>query len=332
MNKNMRQNLLPTLRTAWRVAFVALLGWQSLAAHAWPERPVRLVVPAPPGGSFDALARLMAEHMGKEIAQPVIVEYKPGAGGSIAVQTMLAAPADGHTLVVTGSNVLTETPHVIRTPYDPMKDLLPLAALGTIRAVLVASPGLPATDMASLSRYLQATPGKLSFASGSAGTMSHYMGEMLNQRLGTDLQHVPFPGAPPAVVAVMGQQVAIYLDNVVTSTPLVKTGKLKALGIAGTNRFALLPDVPTFEEQGFPEFKNFANRMLLISGAKLPSASQERIQALARKVASSPAFQARVVELGFEAAAPATAEELQQELRTAHTWAGGFAKKLKLAP
>lgn len=319
-------------RALLRLMFVALVGSPSLAAHAWPERLVRLVVPAPPGGSFDALARQLAERMGKEIGQPVIVEYKPGAGGSIAVQYVLAAPADGHTLLVTGSNVLTETPHVIRSPYDPMQDLVPLAALGAIRTVLVAAPTLPATDMASLSRHLQATPGTLSFASSSPGTMSHYMGEMLNQRLGTDLQHVPFAGAPPALVAVMGQQVTLYLDNVVTSTPLIKAGKLKALGIAGTSRFALLPDVPTFREQGFAEFSNFVNRMLLVSGAKLPAATQERIEAVARRIAASPAFQARVVEQGFEAAGPIPREELQQELQAAHTWAGGFAKKLKLSP
>lgn len=322
----------PAARALWRLVCVALLGWQCLAAQAWPERPVRLVVPAPPGGSFDALARLLAEHMGKEIGQPVIVEYKPGAGGAIAVQYMLAARADGHTLLVTGSNVLTETPHVIRSAYDPMRDLVPLAALGTIRAVLVAAPGLPAADMASLSRYLRATPGQLSFASGSPGTMSHYMGEMLNQRLGTDVQHVPFAGAPPALVAVMGEQVTLYLDNVVTSTPLIKAGKLKALGIAGGQRFALLPDVRTFEEQGFAEFKDFANHMLLVSGAKLSAPIQQRIQTLARQIASSPAFQARVAELGFEATRPTSPEELQQTLHAAHAWAGGFAKKLKLSP
>jgi len=185
--------------TIVRVLFAACIGLQAFAANAWPDKPVRLVVPAPPGGIIDSLARLLSEQIGKDLGQPVVVENKPGAGGSIGGQYVLAAPADGHTLFVTTSNVLTETPHVVRTPYDPMKDFVPLVALAKIRAVLVSAPNLPASDMASLGRYLQAQPrDKISFASNSSGTVAHYAGEMMNQRLGIDMQHVPFAGAPPA--------------------------------------------------------------------------------------------------------------------------------------
>jgi len=315
-----------------RLLVAAAIGLPALAAHAWPDKPVHIVVPGPPGGILDALARLLSESMGKDLGQPVIVENKPGAGGSIAVQNVLAAPADGHTLLLTGSNVLAETPHVVRTPFDPMKDVVPLTPLGKIRAVLVSAPNLPATDMASLGRYVQSQPGKLSYASNSPGTVSHYAGELLNQRLGTDMQHVPFAGAPPALVAIMGQQVTIYLDNVVTSAPLLKAGKIKAYGIAGTTRSPLLPDVPTFAEQGYPEFNNFANWLMVASAAKVPAATQEQIQAAVRKATASPAFQARVLELGFESAGATTPEELKKALLSDYNWASGMAKQLKLMP
>jgi tripartite-type tricarboxylate transporter receptor subunit TctC len=315
-----------------RLLVAAAIGLQAFAVHAWPDKTVRLVVPAPPGGIIDGLARLLADHLGKDLGQPVIVENKPGAGGSIGGQYVLAAPPDGHTLFLTTSNVLTETPHVVRTPYDPMKDLTPLVPMAKIRAVLVSAPSVPASDMASLGQYLKSQPGKLSFASGSSGTVSHYAGEMLNARLGTDMQHVPFPGAPPALIAVMAQQVAVSLDNVVTSTPLLKAGKIKAYGIAGTTRSPLLPDVPTFAEQGWPEFTNFANWMLLASSAKVPAATQDRIQERMRKVVASPAFQARVVEMGFEGVGATTPEELRKAVLADYEWAGGMAKKLKLMP
>ena len=315
-----------------RVLVLAFMGFHALAAQAWPDKPVRLVAPAPAGGIVDALARQLAEQMGKELNQPVIVENKPGAGGSIAIQYMLAAPADGHTLVLTGSNVLTETPHVLHPPYDSMKDVVALAPLGKIRSLLVSAPALPASDMASLGRYIQSQPGKLSFASASPGTVSHYGGELLNQRLGTDMQHVPFPGSPPALVAVMGQQVTMFFDNVVTSTPLLKAGKIKAFGIAGTTRSPLLPNVPTFQEQGYPEFNNFSNWMLLASSAKLPAATQTRIQELTLRIARAPAFQARVVEMGFDSAGPETPEEFRKALLSDYNWAGSMARKLKLTP
>jgi len=316
-----------------RLLIASAIGLQAFAAHAWPDKPVRIVVPAPPGGIIDALARLLAEQMGKDLGQPMIVENKPGAGGSIGGQYVLAAPADGHTLFLTTSNVLTETPHVVRTPYDPMKDLTPLVAMAKIRALLVSAPTLPANDMASLSAYLKSQPaGKLSFASNSAGTVAHYAGEMMNERLGIDMQHVPFAGAPPALMAVIGQQVAIYMDNVVTSTPQLKAGKIKAYGIAGTTRSPLLPDVPTFAEQGWPEFTNFANWMVLAASAKVPAATQASIQERVQKAVAAPAFQARIVELGFESAGATTPQELRKALLSDYNWAGGMAKKLKLTP
>lgn len=313
-----------------RFAVACMLMVNVALAHAWPEKAVRLVVPAPAGGAFDVIARLFAEHLSPEVGQPVIVENKPGGGGAIAVNYVLNAPADGHTLLLTGSNILTEIPHVINPPYDTMRDLRSFPPLAKFRFILVGAPDMPAKDMASLAKHLQASSGTANFASGSTGGFSHYSGEILNQRLGTNMQHIPFAGAPPALVAVMSRTVTIYMDGVVTSMPLLKAGKIKAFGIAGKARHAHLPDVPTFEEQGYPELSNFINSIFASANSKVPAPVIERIEALSRKIAASPKFQAKVAELGFEPAETQTGEQFAKQLRADYEWAGHFAKKLKL--
>ena len=313
-----------------RFAIACMLTLNVALAHAWPDRTVRLVVPAPAGGAFDVIARLFAEHLSKEAGQPVIVENKPGGGGTIAVGYVLAAPPDGHTLLVTGSNVLTEIPHVINPPYDTMKDLRSFPPLAKFRFILVGAPDLPANDMASLAKHLQASAGKANFASGSTGGFSHFSGEILNQRLGTDMQHIPFAGAPPALVAVMSRTVTIYLDGVVTSAPLLRAGKIKAFGIAGTSRHPHLPHVATFQEQGFPELGNFINSLFASANSKVPAPVIERIEALSQKIAASPQFRAKVAELGFEPAETMSGEQFAKQLRSDYAWAGQFARKLNL--
>lgn len=315
-----------------RFAVACMLTLNVALAHAWPDKTVRLVVPAPPGGAFDAVARLFAEYLGKDIGQSVIVENKPGGAGSIAVQYVLNAAPDGDTLLFTGSNVLTEIPHVVKLPYDPMKDLRVFPPLAAFRFILVGAPDLPAKDMASLAKYLQASTGKASFASASPGTLSHYCGVMLNQRFGTDMQHIPFTGAPPALLAVMNHTVTVLLDGVMTSTPLLRTGKLKAFGISGTTRDAQLPDVPTFEEQGYPQFTNFSNSLFAVASPKVPAPVAEQIEALSRKIAALPQFRVRIAKLGLDPAEPMSGEQFAKQLRSEYDWAGDFARKLKLEP
>jgi tripartite-type tricarboxylate transporter receptor subunit TctC len=171
---------------------------------------------------------------------------------------MLAAPADGHTLLVTNSNVLAETPHVMKPPYDPLKDVKAVAVLAQARAMLLAGPEVPAKDMAGLVTYLKAAPAKYSFGSPGAGDLAARGGELLNRRLGVDMQHVPFSGSPAAMVAMMSGQITLNFNAVVASTQLVNAGKVVALGVAGASRVPSMPNVPTFSEQGFPEFADFS--------------------------------------------------------------------------
>lgn len=298
-----------------RFALGALLLAGASLAQAWPERPVKIIVPAPPGGNMDVPARIFANFLSKEVGQPVIVENKAGAGGSIGVQAMLNAPADGHAILYTSSNVLTEIPHVMKPPYDPMKDVRPVAALTEYRYVLVVAPDHAANDLAGLARQLQVAPDKSSFASPSAGTIAQRGGEILNRKLGVNMQHVPFSGTPPALHSVMSKQVTMVLDSVVTSGPLLQGGKLKALAIAGSSRYAGLPQVPTFAEQGFPEFNDFTSWQGIAVSPKVPAAVVEKLYAATRRIASQAAFRSQIAQLGFEPVLPASPQQFALRLQ-----------------
>ncbi len=293
----------------------SLLAFSSLV-HAWPERTIKIVVPAPPGGNMDVPARVFSTFLSKEVGQTVIVENKAGAGGSIGVQAVLNAPADGHSILYTSSNVLTEIPQVMKPPYDPMKDVRPVAALAKYRYVLVVAPDNPANDMAGLVRQLKAAPDQSSFASPSPGTIAQRGGEILNRKLGVNMQHIPFSGTPPALVAVMSKQITMYLDSLVTSGPLLQGGKLKALAVAGTTRYPGLPQVATFAEQGFPEFNDFTSWQGIAVSPKVPAADIEKLYAATRHIAGLAPFRDQIAQLGFEPVVPASPLQFAQRLQT----------------
>ena len=237
----------------WTIAVAAALA--SLAAWpaaGWSAKPVRFVVTGPPGGSSDVLARIVGEALSAQIGQPVVVDNKPGGGGAIAVNALLAAPPDGQTLLVGAQNVLTEVPLVLKVGFDPLRDLKPVASIGRGGLVLVANPSVPAGSLKELVEYAKANRGKLSYASYSPGTASHYAGLMLNQKAGIDLQHVPYKGSPPALTDVVAGQLALMFDGMPTALPFVRAGKLKALAVTSRDRSPLLPQVPTFAELGYP--------------------------------------------------------------------------------
>jgi tripartite-type tricarboxylate transporter receptor subunit TctC len=304
---------LPTRRALGLIAALAVTG--AAPALAWTDKPVRMIVPAPAGGTMDVVARLLAEQMTAEIGQPVVVDNKPGAGGAIAVQALLGAPADGQTVMVTASNVLTEIPHVLKMPFDPLKDLRPVAAVVRSGVVLVAGPSVPAADLKGAVAYAKANPGKLSFASYSAGTSSHYAGMIFNQKTGLDLAHVPFAGSPPALQQVMGGQIAVMFDGMATSLPQIKAGKLKPLGVAAQTRSTHLPDVPTLAEQGLADL-DFSNWVGVVAAGSLPEALAEKIQAVVVKAAAAPKLRERFLAVGFEVPAPQSPAQLAQSVRS----------------
>jgi len=296
---------------------------------AWTDRPVKLIVPAPAGGSSDVVARLLAQQLSADIKQPVIVDNKAGAGGVIGIQALLQAPPDGQTLMVTPSNVLAEIPHVMKTPYDPLKDVRPVAALARSGLVLVSAPMPGINDFKSLLGVLKSRQGKASFASYSAGTLSHYAGLILGQKAGLDLQHVPFPGSPPALTQVMGGQIDVMFDGIATSLPFIKTGKLTAYGFTGKQRSSYLPDVPTMTELGYPDIQ-FTGWVGVIASSALPSDLGNKINAAVRKAASSAAFKERLQALGLEPDVNVSSAQLSEELKEASNRNAAVVKQFNI--
>uniref|UniRef100_UPI003F495CF9 tripartite tricarboxylate transporter substrate binding protein n=1 Tax=Cupriavidus necator TaxID=106590 RepID=UPI003F495CF9 len=321
----------PALFAFRKVAVAVILAAAMPAAMAWTNKPVRMLVPAPAGGTMDVIARMLAEQLTADLGQPVVVDNKPGAGGGIAINTLLAAPADGQTILVTLTNVFTEVPQVMKVSFDPVKDVKPVAAVSKVTMVLVGSPDLPAKDLSNLIRYVKANPGKLSFASPSAGTVGHYAGMIMNQKAGMDLQHVPFAGSPPALTQVMGGQIAVMYDGMVTSLPMIKAGKLRPYALAAKQRSPLLPQVPTFAELGYPDI-DFSNWGGVFVSAKVPADVSQKIQAAVYKAASKPHVQERFAALGMEPVPAQGLPELSQALRTEYERNAGIVKTYHIQP
>lgn len=294
------------------IASAALACMQG--AWAWTDKPVKVLVPAPAGGTMDVVARILGQQLSADIGQPVVIENRPGAGGAIAIQALLQAPADGQTIMITASNVLTEIPHVMKTSYDTLKDVKPIATVARAGLVLVGAPNLPADDLKGLVSYLKANQGKSSFASYSAGTISHYSGIIMNQKAELDMQHVPFAGSPPALQQVMGGQIPIMFDGIVTSMPQIKAGKLKAYGVAAKTRSAHLPNVPTLAELGYPEL-DFSNWLGVVGASGLSAEVTAKINTAVLKAASAPAIKDRLNAVGFEPNINLTSAELSQSMK-----------------
>lgn len=299
-----------------RATLMALLGSIVMpAAMAWTDKPVKMLVPAPAGGNIDVIARLVADQLSADIGQPVVVENRPGAGGAIGVQALRAAPADGQTVMMIASNVLTEIPHVLKGGFDPLKDVKPVGIVGRGNLVMIAAPNVPAKDFKGFVAYAKKNPGNLGFASYSPGTISHYAGMILNQKAGLDLQHVPFQGSPPALAQVMGGQIPVMFDGFATSRNLVSTGKVQAYAVAAKTRLSQLPDVPTLAELGFPDLE-FSNWMGVIVASGVSAEVQEKIHKAIRQVALNPKFRGRMFATGFEGAEDWNIQQLNQSVKT----------------
>jgi tripartite-type tricarboxylate transporter receptor subunit TctC len=306
------------------VAAAALLCAGS--AMAFTDKPVKLVVPAPPGGTIDVFARIISDQLAQEIQQPVIVENKPGAGGAVAIKYMLSQPADGQVLLVSVTNVLTESPHVLAGGFDPLKDVKPIAEMARSYLVFIAAPQFPANDAKEAIAYVKAHPGKISVASYSPGTSSQYASAILNQKAGLDMQHVAFAGSAPALTQVMGNQIPLMFDGSITSRPMIAAGKVKLLAVAYKSRMPEYPNVPTMAELGYPEV-NFSNWSGVFASAQTPPATLEKIRAVLMKINALPAVRARYLSTGFEPIEETrTLQQAAEDVRTEYERNGEIVK------
>jgi tripartite-type tricarboxylate transporter receptor subunit TctC len=257
MHSNFRLTRHAALFCATMMSFA---GTAANAQSAYPNRPVKLVVPFSAGGSTDLVARQLAQEMTARTGQPFVVDNKPGAGSTIGADFVAKAPADGYTLLLgTISSHATAVGLYPKLPYDPLKDFAPITEITAIPNVIVASPQNPRlanvstlTDLIALAKK---NPGQLTYASSGSGSSNHLATESLNSAAGIMLNHIPYKGSAPALTDVGAGHVDLMLDVVLTSLPQIKTGRLKALGITSLKRSPLLPDVPTVAEQGYPGFE-----------------------------------------------------------------------------
>ncbi|WP_434034763.1 tripartite tricarboxylate transporter substrate binding protein [Cupriavidus sp. a3] len=323
--------LMCLFRNAWirAVLCAAFTLTATGVAHAWTNKPVRVVVPAVPGGSMDVVARVLADQLSRDVGTSFVVDNKRGAGGNVAVASLLSSPADGQTIMIAIDNILTEIPHVIKQNFSPLKDVMPVAAFARSGFVLVGSPDLPATDFKDLIAYLKANPQKGTFASYAVGSASHYAGLMLGERAGLKLQHVPFVGSPPALIQVMGGQVSIMVDGIATSLPLIRGGKLKPYAVIAKNRSPSLPNVPTFAELGYPEI-NFSNLAVVIIPSAVPAELAERIRIATYKAASAGPVQKRLTDLGLEPVQPQSIHSLEKVERDGFENIGKIIKQFNV--
>jgi len=237
---------------------LASIGLSMPAASAadYPTKPIRIVVPFPPGGTTDILARAVAQKLSETWNQQVIVDNRPGAGGNIGADLVAKAAPDGYTLVMGTVGTHAINPNLYRKmPYDHVKDFAPIILVAGVPNVLVVNPSLPVHTVRELIDYAKANPGKLNFASSGNGTSIHLSGELFKTMANVQMTHVPYKGSAPALADLMGGQVQLMFDNLPSSLGLIKGGKLRAVAVTSTTRAAALPDVPTIAESGLPGFE-----------------------------------------------------------------------------
>ncbi len=230
-------------------AAAACAGVAPLAsAQAYPTRPLRWIVGFPPGGGADTVARIMGPWLSERLGQQVIIENRPGASTNIAVQAVVNAPPDGYTLLFYGASSVVNTSIFDNLPFNIQRDIAPVSGLVAYPMVLIAHPTAPAKTVAELIAHAKANPGKVTMASFGTGSASHLAGELFKMMAGVNMVHVPYRGGAPMVTDLVGGQVQVGFDVMVTSLPHIRTGALRALGVAGNNRFDMLPDVPSIAE------------------------------------------------------------------------------------
>jgi tripartite-type tricarboxylate transporter receptor subunit TctC len=310
--------LLPTVSVCSQVArhmalvVAAVLVAAPVAfAQSYPTKPVKLVVPFPPGGSLDLTGRLLAQKLTEAWGQPVVVENKPGAGGNIGADLVAKSAPDGYTILLGALSTHAVNPSLYaKMPYDAAKDFAPITLIAITPNVLVVNAASPVNNVREFIAYAKANPGKLSFGSGSSGSAGHLAGELFKVETGTDAVHIPFKGGAPATQALLAGDTQFMFDNLANAMAQVKAGKLKALAVTTARRSPLVPDLPTMAEAGLPGF-DISTWYGLFAPAGTPPAIVAKWNAEVTKILNTPDVRARLVADGAEPA-PNTPEQFAQ--------------------
>ena len=306
------------MNVAVRVTVTGMLAVASSLAYAqsavYPNKPVRWVVPFPPGGSADIMGRMIGQDLAKTLGQQVVIENRAGASAIVGSEYVAKSPADGYTLLQANVSQMTIHPSLYpRLPYDPLKDFAPVTVLGIVTSVMVTTPSLPVASVRDLVAMAKKRPGQLNFTSSGAGSSTHLTGELLKQRAGIAMTHINYKGSGPALTDVMAGFVEIMFENLPSALPFINANKLKVLAVTGKDRSPVLKSVPTLAESGFPGF-DMVSWQALVAPAGTPRAVVDRLNAEVAKVLKTPEMKEKMTGLGTDVVANSP-EQFAQYLR-----------------
>ena len=294
------------------LVIAAFAATPNASAVDYPVRPIKLVVPYAAGGPTDVLGRLVADYLGRDLKQAVIVENKPGAQGAIGAEAVARADPDGYTLFVAAGSIIVLNPMLYKKlSYDPVKDFRMLALVTDLPVVMEVHPSVPVKTVAEFVAYAKQNPGKLNFGSAGTGGTIHLAGEMFKQMAGIEMTHVPYNGAGPALTDLLSGNIQVMFDSMGTALPPVKAGLLRPLGVSSTQRSPDLPDVPTIAESGYPDYA-VSVWYGIVAPSKLPDEIAQKISASLDRALNDDTFRASLEKIGFPVFRPRSAAAITE--------------------
>jgi len=312
--------------TAFLISF--LVAGAALA-QAYPNRPVRIVVPWPPGQATDIAARVVAEKLQQQLGQPFVADNRPGAGGSIGTDAVAKASPDGYTLLAASSGPISIMPSLQKVPYDPLKDLQPVSLIAIAPFALVTHPSFPAKNAAEFVALVRANPDKYTFSSSGTGATAHLVSELFNSMAGLKARHVPYKGSAPALSDLMGGQIDYALETVASLAGHIKAGRLKALGVTSGKRTAALPDVPTLAEAASIPGYDIGAWIGYAAPPGTPKEVTAKLSAEIAKAMQAPDLKERYLSLGMDPASN-TPDEMASFLRSEQARYGSIIKNANI--
>jgi tripartite-type tricarboxylate transporter receptor subunit TctC len=298
MSRLLRRHAITAITAAVTTGLLPLTA--ALAQQGtWPERPIRIVVPYGAGGSVDAIGRTLAQELSSRLGQPVVVENRVGAGSNVGSTFVAKAPPDGYTLLLTSPGNAVNVTLFKQMPYDVKTELTQVAVVGRAPGILLVRPDFPANNVKELVAMAKKEPGKLNFGSGGPGSSEHLAGEMFKTLAGIDMTHVPYKGGAAVINDILAGQIQVFFTNQANVIGQIKGNRVKVLGVASNQRSALVPNVPTFAEQGYPE-QQVSVWWGIAAPAKTPTAILDRLNSEILAAGASPTMRTRLLEMGAE--------------------------------
>lgn len=293
---------------------ISLAAPAPAAAQTYPEKPIRVIVGLAPGGATDIMARTLAPALGEELGQPVVIDNRPGAAGSIGAALVAKAPPDGYTLFIASSSFTSNSVLQNNQSFDPLRDFEPITNIASAPFLLVVRPSLPVSSVKELIALAKSEPGKLNYASSGVGSTAHLSGEFLKRAAGIEMTHITYRGAGPALADVLGSQVDLMFASIVSSLPHAKSGKLKALAVTSAKRSSVVPQYPTVAEAGVPGFE-MVGYFAMLAPARTSPAITGRVQAAVARAVRRPDIVERLAADGAEpdGGSPAALRELLEK-------------------